>query len=128
MVDLPCIIETHKTFDNSSFYKSGDISQILIVKDNTTTDTSISSSFDYNASVLTNNIRGKSQLSKETKEEAKISNPVDTWPPALRYPHGITPPAYNIRPNRFERTPPPYVMFFSSFLLFFYMYLPNFML
>lgn len=31
MVHLPCIVETHKTLDNSAYFKSGEISQMLIV-------------------------------------------------------------------------------------------------
>lgn len=31
LVDLPCILESQKTFDNKQFYKIGDISQMLIV-------------------------------------------------------------------------------------------------
>jgi len=28
LVDLPCTIETHKTFDSKAFYKSNDIGQV----------------------------------------------------------------------------------------------------
>lgn len=28
LVDLPCIIESHKTYDNSNYYKTGDIGQV----------------------------------------------------------------------------------------------------
>lgn len=28
LVDMPCIIECHKTFDKSAYYKSGDICQM----------------------------------------------------------------------------------------------------
>lgn len=31
---LPCILESHKTFDNQSYYKCGDINQIFRVFDN----------------------------------------------------------------------------------------------
>ena len=31
LVDLPCIIESQKTFDRVAYYKSGDISQMLLV-------------------------------------------------------------------------------------------------
>ena len=30
LMDLPCIIEAQKTFDNISYYKAGDISQVPI--------------------------------------------------------------------------------------------------
>lgn len=28
LVDLPCVIESHKTVDNKSFYKTADICQV----------------------------------------------------------------------------------------------------
>ena len=31
IVDLPCIIESQKTFDNSAYYKSADICQVMLV-------------------------------------------------------------------------------------------------
>ena len=31
LVDLPCIVECQKTIDNKTFYKSGDICQMLLV-------------------------------------------------------------------------------------------------
>lgn len=30
---LPCILETHKTYDDNFFYKSGEIGQIFVVAD-----------------------------------------------------------------------------------------------
>lgn len=32
LVDLPCVIETQKTFNSENFYKSGDISQMLVAR------------------------------------------------------------------------------------------------
>lgn len=31
LVDLPCVLETQKTLDRSTFFKSGDVGQMLIV-------------------------------------------------------------------------------------------------
>lgn len=31
LVDLPCVVETQKTLDRSTFFKSGDVGQMLIV-------------------------------------------------------------------------------------------------
>jgi TATA-binding protein-associated factor Taf7 len=35
LVDLPCVIETHKSFDpqNSTFFNSGNVGQMLIFRD-----------------------------------------------------------------------------------------------
>eukprot|EP00178_Gracilaria_changii_P009355 TRINITY_DN273_c0_g1_i1.p1 TRINITY_DN273_c0_g1~~TRINITY_DN273_c0_g1_i1.p1 ORF type:complete len:355 (-),score=99.84 TRINITY_DN273_c0_g1_i1:1511-2575(-) len=32
LLDLPCIVETHKTADKRTFYKSGDLHQVLVVR------------------------------------------------------------------------------------------------
>lgn len=32
LMDLPCLIETHKTADKRTFYKSGDLHQVLVVR------------------------------------------------------------------------------------------------
>ncbi|CAH3114610.1 unnamed protein product, partial [Pocillopora meandrina] len=44
LVDLPCVIESHKTVDNRSFYKTADICQMLVCceDDNQTDDEDIS--------------------------------------------------------------------------------------
>jgi len=44
LVDLPCIMESHKTVDNKSFYKTADISQMLVCSedDNTKEEEDIS--------------------------------------------------------------------------------------
>lgn len=33
VIDLPCIIESHKTIDKKSFYKTADICQMMICKE-----------------------------------------------------------------------------------------------
>lgn len=32
LMDLPCLVETHKTADKRTFYKSGDVHQVLVVR------------------------------------------------------------------------------------------------
>eukprot|EP01125_Pyxidicula_operculata_P015517 TRINITY_DN5272_c0_g1_i3.p1 TRINITY_DN5272_c0_g1~~TRINITY_DN5272_c0_g1_i3.p1 ORF type:complete len:303 (+),score=58.42 TRINITY_DN5272_c0_g1_i3:18-926(+) len=39
LADLPCVVETHKTLDTRNYYKSGDIGQILLVEEPTTSST-----------------------------------------------------------------------------------------
>lgn len=81
VVDLPTIVESLKTIDNKSFYKTADICQMLICKeedDHTTTDE-------------------ESPL----KQKKKDSNKVDK---KFLWPHGITPPTKNVRRRRFRKT------------------------
>ena len=33
VVDLPCVLESHKTIDKKSFYKTADICQVVICKE-----------------------------------------------------------------------------------------------
>jgi TATA-binding protein-associated factor Taf7 len=107
LVDLPCIIETHKTFDNSSFYKSADLSQLLMVQPSSSasisSSTTSSTSSSSSSSSSSGSGSGVGALTTGVHQVDKV------WPPPARYPHGVTPYAYNIRPKRFERAEPPSV-------------------
>lgn len=81
VLDLPTIIESLKTIDNKTFYKTADICQIVICKeddDQTTTDEETPS-----------------------KNKKKDPNKVDK---KYLYPHGIAPPMKNVRRRRFRKT------------------------
>ncbi|XP_003427554.1 transcription initiation factor TFIID subunit 7 [Nasonia vitripennis] len=81
VVDLPTIIESMKTIDNKSFYKTADICQLLICKeedDQTTTDE-------------------ESQVKQKKKDPTKVDK-------KFLCPHGITPPLKNVRKKRFRKT------------------------
>ncbi|KAI9651832.1 MAG: hypothetical protein M1831_007542 [Alyxoria varia] len=74
LVDLPCIIESMKSWDRRGFWKSADVSQMLLVI-------------------------GKVAIEEEAKTLA-LPPEVDetTW----QYPHGLTPPMHNVRNRRFR--------------------------
>ncbi|XP_072765127.1 transcription initiation factor TFIID subunit 7 [Anoplolepis gracilipes] len=81
VVDLPTIVESLKTIDNKSFYKTADICQMLICKeedDHTATDEE-----------------------SPVKQKKKDPNKVDK---KFLWPHGITPPSKNVRRRRFRKT------------------------
>ncbi|GLV43107.1 TBP-associated factor 7 [Carabus blaptoides fortunei] len=80
LFDLPTIMESLKTIDNKSFYKTADICQILICKeeDDQSMDEEVTS-----------------------KSKKKDPNKVDK---KFLWPHGITPPAKNVRRRRFRKT------------------------
>ncbi|CAO1410848.1 unnamed protein product [Diamesa hyperborea] len=80
VVDLPCIIESLKTIDFKSFYKSADICQMMICKDEPDPITEDES---------------------PVKNKKKDSNKVDK---KFLWPHGITPPCKNVRKRRFRKT------------------------
>lgn len=86
LVDLPCLIESHKTLDTKHMFKIADISQMLLVEPNdpTTED----SSNNPNSEATTN---GK----EKKKEGFNIEDFV--------YPHGITPPMKWVRKRRFRK-------------------------
>lgn len=81
--DLPCIVESWKTFDKKSLWKTGDICQMLICRDpddpGFTSEEEEQNSFDY---------------FKKRLHEAK----------KYQHPHGITPPLKNVRKRRFRKT------------------------
>lgn len=81
VVDLPTIIESLKTIDGKSFYKTADICQIIICKDEPDLPTTDDES--------------------PNKNKKKDSNKVDK---KYLWPHGITPPCKNIRKRRFRKT------------------------
>ncbi|XP_018331888.1 transcription initiation factor TFIID subunit 7 [Agrilus planipennis] len=81
VVDLPTVVESLKTIDGKSFYKTADICQIFICKeedDQTTTD-------------------------EESPQKSKKKDPNKVDKKYL-WPHGITPPTKNVRKRRFRKT------------------------
>ncbi|XP_075226917.1 TATA-box binding protein associated factor 7 [Lycorma delicatula] len=81
VVDLPTIVESLKTIDNKSFYKTADICQMMICKeddDQATTD-------------------------EESPQKHKKKDPNKVEKKFL-HPHGITPPLKNVRKRRFRKT------------------------
>ncbi|ENN80659.1 transcription initiation factor TFIID subunit 7 [Dendroctonus ponderosae] len=79
VVDLPTVIESLKTIDGKTFYKTADICQMLLCKEE------------------------EDQVTDEesTQKKKKDSNKVDK---KYLWPHGITPPAKNVRKRRFRKT------------------------
>ncbi|KAF2674237.1 hypothetical protein BT63DRAFT_5311 [Microthyrium microscopicum] len=75
LVDLPCIVEGHKSWDRKNFFKVADVHQMLIVTKQV-----------------------------QTVDEAKNAGPPDgvsssNW----QYPHGLTPPLHHVRKRRFRK-------------------------
>lgn len=81
IVDLPTVIESLKTIDNKSFYKTADICQMMICKNDP-------------EQVAT-------EEESPSKNKKKDPNKVDK---KFLYPHGITPPTKNARKRRFRKT------------------------
>ncbi|XP_026501492.2 transcription initiation factor TFIID subunit 7-like [Vanessa tameamea] len=80
IVDLPTIVESWKTIDRKSLYKTADICQMMICKE---------------------------ELDDTTEDEAPTKNkkkdPLKVDKKYL-WPHGITPPTKNVRRRRFRKT------------------------
>ncbi|XP_064490004.1 transcription initiation factor TFIID subunit 7-like [Ornithodoros turicata] len=80
VVDLPSIIESHKTLDKKTFYKTADISQMMICKE-------------------------EDDLPKTDDEESpKKKDKKDNKDKKYQHPHGITPSLKNVRKRRFRKT------------------------
>lgn len=82
VVDLPTIIEGQKTIDNKTVYKTADICQMIICKENK----------DF----LLSDEDDKTKVLKK-KEPNKVDK-------KYLWPHGITPPLKNVRKRRFRKT------------------------
>lgn len=82
IVDVPTIIESMKTIDGKSFYKTADVCQLIICKDEPDLPTTEDESPNKNV-------------------KKKDPNKVDK---KYLWPHGITPPCKNIRKRRFRKT------------------------
>lgn len=80
-VDLPTIIESHKTIDKKSFYKTADICQMLVCSEDPYPVTP--------------------EDEAPVKNKKKDSNKVEK---KFLCPHGITPPLKNARKRRFRKT------------------------
>ncbi|KAM5290994.1 transcription initiation factor TFIID subunit 7-like [Glossophaga mutica] len=85
MVDLPCTIGSLKTLDNKIFYKTADVSQMLVC----TADGDLHSSPEE--PVTSTDLKG-------IKKNEKARQKKYSWK------HGITPPLKNVRKKRFRKT------------------------
>lgn len=91
LYDLPTIIESYKTLDRKNFYKTADVSQILICKENDDSDTS--SIHDDN-----------DEEAKKAKYDKLFASVGSIGKREFLFPHGITPPLKNVRKRRFRKT------------------------
>lgn len=80
VVDLPTIMESLKTIDNKSFYKTSDICQLMLCKEEPDPP---------------------EEEESPNKAKKKDPNKVDK---KYLWPHGITPPCKNVRKRRFRKT------------------------
>ncbi|KAI9091240.1 TAFII55 protein conserved region-domain-containing protein [Phlyctochytrium arcticum] len=76
LVDLPCIIESHKTFDKKQMYKIADISQMILVDDTPSPSIPLPST--------------EPPLPPLHHDE-------------YTYPHGLSAPLWNVRKRRFRK-------------------------
>lgn len=80
VVDLPTILESHKTLDRKNFYKTADICQLMVCKE-------------------------EDDLQKTDDEESpKKKDKKDAKDKKYIQPHGITLPLKNVRKRRFRKT------------------------
>ncbi|XP_063534434.1 transcription initiation factor TFIID subunit 7-like [Cydia strobilella] len=79
IVDLPTIIESLKTIDRKSVYKTADICQMMICKEEL------------------DPVSTEDESPKKKKDPLKVDK-------KYLHPHGVTPPTKNIRKRRFRKT------------------------
>jgi len=94
LVNLPSVIEVHKTFHSDMYYKVTDIGQMIVVQ-------AAAAAAPAAPSLNANPARPKVGAAGDAAAAAQPLPPVD-------YPHGLTPPTREIRTKRYERnTKPP---------------------
>lgn len=81
VVDLPTVVETLKTIDGKNFYKTADLCQLMICKEEPDLPSA--------------------EEESPAKNKKKDPNKVDK---KFLWPHGITPPCKNVRKRRFRKT------------------------
>lgn len=79
--DLPTIVESLKTVDRKSVYKTADICQIMLCKND----------------IDPSSTEEESQVKPKKKDPFKVDK-------KFLWPHGITPPTKNVRKRRFRKT------------------------
>lgn len=92
LFDLPTIIESYKTLDKKNLYKTADISQILVCKEETDVQNSPSIGNEDD------------EESKKAKSDRLFASIGGIGKREYLYPHGITPPLKNVRKRRFRKT------------------------
>lgn len=83
LMTLPCVMESWKTLDKRSFWKTADICQLLVCKDEDAAESS------------------------SDEDESKYADPYKKQQAIVKkfqYPHGLTPPLKNAKKKRFRKT------------------------
>lgn len=78
IVDLPTVTESYKTIDGKNFYKTADICQMMLCKEE-------------------DDASDEESPNKKRRDPSKVEK-------KYLYPHGLTPPLKNVRKRRFRRT------------------------
>ncbi|KAI3387002.1 hypothetical protein SNEBB_004808 [Seison nebaliae] len=94
IVDLPCIIDVMKTNDNKMLHKTGNISQMLIEKDEMTNE------LQHYSKVKT--MKAKSAI-RHMQNDGTTTLMKKTKKQLYEYPHGINPPLKQVKSRRFRK-------------------------
>lgn len=89
VLDLPSIIESHKTLDRKTFYKTADVAQIMVCKEDDGGE-------DEEA-------RKAAAAALDDEESPRKKERRDAKDKKYQHPHGITPSLKNVRKRRFRK-------------------------
>lgn len=107
VVDLPCIVESLKTIDKKSFYKTADVCQMVRTIKLRIYVESVVSDTNFNLLIIKLQVICKEEPDPITDDESPVKskkkdpNKVDK---KYLYPHGVTPSLKNVRKRRFRKT------------------------
>lgn len=90
VLDLPSIIESHKTLDRKTFYKTADVAQIMVCKED-----------DGGEDEEARKAAAAALDDEETSPRKKDRR--DAKDKKYQHPHGITPSLKNVRKRRFRK-------------------------
>lgn len=105
-MDLPCVVESFKTYDDCALVKTADIGQVRALWRSSIQYDQTHVFVILNATVLTIVVI----------QMIMVREPGDSTPDAVEYRHGLTPPMRDARKRRFRREPDLNVQLLLTFL------------
>ena len=91
LLDLPAVVESYKTYDDSVLIKTADIGQVKV---------HVSLYVTYLLNFISNHL-----LKNKLKQMIMVREENDPPPEGVEYKHGLTPPMRDARRRRFRREP-----------------------
>jgi TATA-binding protein-associated factor Taf7 len=93
LVDIPTIVEAYKSMDCNTYYKSGDVSQMILVKDPTSLEAELEELLNAKREITKKQDEKARKRNKKRKRKKEKSQAL---PKFYQLEHGITPSMHNV--------------------------------